>query len=226
MGATTRAVAPRRILRRREFIGALIGVPCATSFTTSARGEMIARNLAQEFVAELGGKAFSALRNTMLSKRALEGEFRSIYRDYFDVEAITRWVAGKSWRAALSEGRDGRLRELIGEYVTKKLVVGLYDYRFATFSVRYSARYGSVEEVISEVKDEPRGRYLSLTWLLAVKGPSTFRVGDVKIGAFSFLINERGHLDRLFSSAGNTVEGLLHALGRLITELDTMKLGG
>lgn len=180
----------------------------------------------KDFVKNLNNRGLAILANGQLSSTQKEHEFRKLYDEYFDAEAISKCIATDAWRemrAAKSTAQQPKLNSAVADYISKRLIIGLARFTDATVEVpRWEAYEGKIE-VLSVVHSPRHKQYLNIKWVLRQKG-TTLKVTDVYVEGFSLCTNERADLaQEIRGFVGTAYDATIAVLLKKIAKLAAMK---
>jgi phospholipid transport system substrate-binding protein len=171
---------------------------------------------AAAFVADLAKRVFALLQNASLGQDEREARLREIARQNFDIEGITRFLAGRPWRTA-SEAERRSFRDALEDYVMRVYAarVGILEKAptFVTGSVR---REGDASIVHSEFV-RPNGPPARADWRV-VRTPEGLRIADVSVEGISLAITQRDEFAAVIERNGGTLAGLTKVLRQRIAE--------
>ena len=108
------------------------------------------RTAPDAFISDLANRVFALLKDASLSSADRELRLRELARQTFDVEGITRFLAGRAWRTASDDERKA-FGVLLEDYILRVYAsrVGVID-RAPTFVIRAVRPEGDASVVVSE----------------------------------------------------------------------------
>ena len=158
---------------------------------------------AAAFIQNLGTQGIQALGpGTAPAQRV--ARFRQLFDSDFDVQGITRFVAGPSGRNMTPEQQQ-EFAGLFRDYVAQTYAEKLGPYGGAPFRVTGTRQNGDETIVISEVQRQ--GNPAVLEWHVANRGRPL--VTDVHVNGSSMRVSERDQLAAILQRNGGRPDSLL-----------------
>ncbi len=212
-----RAAAPVAVPARRRCAMLIL---CALVLLTAAPGhatEATARK-AEEHVAAFVDDGLELLREEGLTPSQQADRFRTLFGDYFAVDAIARWVLGRYARQA-SEAEWDAYRALFEDLVVYGYVKRFREYSGQVVTVERSvAETPNMSAVFSKVTGAGDQQVYDVAWRVGVRG-DTARITDVVIENASLATTWRSDFASTIRSQGGTVAGLLEVLRKRVGAL-------
>lgn len=165
---------------------------------------------ARNFVQSLADKAISSLVETELSTAEREKRFRDLFHEYFDVQAIGRWVLGRYWRQATDEERAAFLREF-EDFVVKTYANRFQAYSNERFKIVDTSRQDGTALVYSEIVRESSGAPIRIEWRVAA-AERGYLITDIVVEGVSMAQTQRSEFSSVIRRSGGSVGGLIAAL--------------
>ncbi len=148
-----------------------------------------------------------------------EASFETIFRRYFDIPRIARFVVGRAAWSKASADERARFLNLFRRYVSKVYAAQLRQYSGEVFEIVSAQRERDGVVVVSRIIN-PRGtRPLHIKWRLR---PSIdqLKVRDVVIENISMSLNQRRQFASVYRRRGGNMAGLLQAIQEKMVQLD------
>lgn len=166
----------------------------------------------EEFVKNMGDKAFASLSEAGLSQDERTERFRGLLNNAFDLPRIARFTLGRYWRTATDEEKT--------EFVTlfEKFVIQAYSTRFQDMSGKklnvINAREISASQalVLSEIQI-PGKQSVKINWRVRSKD-DVHKIVDVMVEGISMSVTQRDEFAAVIRQTGGKVTGLIKALRR------------
>jgi len=160
---------------------------------------------ASKFVSELGAEALRVFADASMPMDKREAEFRRLFLKSFDVNAISRFVVGNSWRTA-SEGERDEYRKLFEEYVVAAYTARLSQYSGETFQVKDEVAAGDDIMVNSQIV-RPSGPPVRVEWRVR-SGENGPKIVDVVVEGVSMAITQRSEFSSVIQQGGKGLASL------------------
>ncbi len=166
---------------------------------------------ARNLIDRLADETVAVLSNDALSRSEQAERMRAIFRRYFAVEEIGRFVLSRYWRQATPEQRD--------EYLAlfEDLIVYGYAKRFTDYAGEELRVIGTRKDgpetatVQSAVVGDSAGQEISVDWEVEdVAG--TPKIVDVAVEGVSLKLTQRSDFTGAIRQRGGSVSGLIEAL--------------
>ena len=168
-----------------------------------------------DFLVTFGRKAATELNDQSLSRPEREQRFRALFNEAVDLRAISRFVLGRSWRAASEDDRDDFLA--VFEDMALRRFLPLFTrqndaYKGRGFDVvetqRPEGRSKTVLVYTRFVRES--GTEISLVWRLSERG-ERFKIVDVMVEGISMALTLRQEYGAAAKRLGG-VAGLVEQL--------------
>lgn len=166
----------------------------------------------QDFVQNMGDKAFASLSEEGLSQDQRTERFRGLLNESFDLPRIARFTLGRYWRTATNEEKT----EFIALF--EKFVIQAYSNRFQDMSGQklnvINAREVSASQalVLSEI-EIPGKAPVKINWRVRSKDDA-HKIVDVLVQGISMSVTQRDEFAAVIRKTGGKVDGLIKALRR------------
>jgi phospholipid transport system substrate-binding protein len=188
-----------------KHLGALVFLVLAYTAPTQAASP-------QDFVKNMGDKAFPSLSEEGLSQDQRTQRFRELLNEAFDLPRIARFTLGRYWRTATDEEKT----EFIDLF--EKFVIQAYSNRFRDMSGQklnvINAREVSASQalVLSEI-EIPGKAPVKINWRVRSKD-DVHKIVDVMVQGISMSVTQRDEFAAVIRQTGGKVGGLIKALRR------------
>ena len=164
----------------------------------------------RQFIESLGEETIGAITNADVSEEDRLTEFARLFRKGFDVDTISRFVLGRSWRRA-SDEQKVEYQSLFADFI-----VTTYANRFRQYSGEKllvdGERPASKRDTIvsSEIKP-PDGPAVRVDWRVRKTGDD-HKIIDVIVEGVSMAITQRDEFASVIRRGGGGVETLIAEL--------------
>jgi phospholipid transport system substrate-binding protein len=188
-----------------KYLGALVFIVLAYTAPAQAANP-------QDFVQNMGDKAFASLSEEGLSQDQRTERFRGLLNEAFDLPRIARFTLGRYWRTAT----DKEKTEFIALF--EKFVIQAYSNRFQDMSGQklnvINAREVSASQalVLSEI-EIPGKAPVKINWRVRSKDDA-HKIVDVLVQGISMSVTQRDEFASVIRKTGGKVDGLIKALRR------------
>ena len=190
-----------------KYLGALVFIVLAYTAPAPAQASN-----PQDFVQNMGDKAFASLSEEGLSQDQRTERFRGLLNEAFDLPRIARFTLGRYWRTAT----DKEKTEFIALF--EKFVIQAYSNRFQDMSGQklnvINAREVSASQalVLSEI-EIPGKAPVKINWRVRSKDDA-HKIVDVLVQGISMSVTQRDEFAAVIRKTGGKVDGLIKALRR------------
>lgn len=169
-------------------------------------------------VRAMSGAVIQVLRQRT-SRARQETTFLVVFKRYFDVPRIARFVIGRSaWTSASASERAAFMR-LFSRYIAKVYTAQLRQYSGEVFKV-IAAKPERNGVVVTSRIINPRGtKPFHIKWRMRPSG-GQLKVRDVVIENISMSLNQRREFASVYRRRGGNMAGLLQAMREKMAELD------
>ena len=183
---------------------------CVSSSPSSAQAGSVADG-ARVHVEALLHEGTRALANADATSQDLVDRFRQLFRDYFAVGPIAKWVLGRHWNNATSEQRQRYVR-LFEDYIVLGLVKRFEHYTGGRVQV-VDARVNNerLTTVSSKIVRDRDGSPVEVDWRVW-HGKGTYKIADVSVQGTSMSQTLRSDFGAAVRSRGGSVDGFLEDL--------------
>jgi phospholipid transport system substrate-binding protein len=162
------------------------------------------------FVTELGQKTLDII-NKKPAKAERDQRFRSILREGFDMQALSRFVLGPHWRSA-TDAQKQEFMKLFEDWI-----VSAYGERFSQYSGEQFKVVGQRPEgdavtlVTSQIVRPNGGPPIRVDWRVA-KSSGQEKISDVVVEGISLMVTQRQEFASVIQRNGGQLEALLKIL--------------
>jgi phospholipid transport system substrate-binding protein len=196
-----------------SFRAAAIAVGFAALAALAGAGPAVAAADAAGFVNDLGKRAVDVLTSTG-SQAEREQQFKKLFEEGFDIDALSRFVLGPYWRTATPEQQQ-EFEKLFRDYEVHSYTVRFNEYSGQKLKVTGGRKEGDSAELVQSQIAQPDGSKppVNVDWRVNKKG-SDYKIADVIIDGISMAVTER----QQFASVIQRNNGQLDALLKLLRE--------
>jgi phospholipid transport system substrate-binding protein len=162
------------------------------------------------FVSDLGARAINVLTSKQ-SEADRETEFRKLFDEGFDLQAIGRFVLGPYWRTA-TEAQRAEFLKLFETYVIHSYAVRFGEYSGQQLNVQGARAQGDDAAVVQSQIVQPQGAPpIKVDWQLS-KGPQGYKLTDVNVEGVSMAVTQRQEFASIIQRNGGQIDALLKLL--------------
>ena len=202
------------MISRRHFAGLSLAIGIVGGRPAGAQDWRNNPNQLIEQFAQLGIKD---ILGVAISQREKTDRFRVLFKDFFDIPSIGRFVLGRFARAASAEDNQkfGTLFEDVIVYTWSRRFA---EYKGQTLKVKDSTPDGEDGSVVNSDILGNDGQSFAVSWRLR-KRETGFRVVDVIIEGVSMAITYRQEYATVIQQSG----GMAGLLGQMQKQVDDLK---
>ncbi len=204
---------------RRGFLASIVAV----LFVISGASQVLTAESAaedpmgaEEFVRQLANDALGILNDTMLTQDERDEAFRSLLKDGFALDYVSRLVLGRHGRTA-STAQMAEYNRVFPEYILRIYSSRLTEFGDEEIFVDGTAPAGKRDVYVRSQIIRPDGPPLAADWRVR-RIKEKFRIIDLKIEGISMVITQRDEFLAKIASSG--LDSLIADLTRQ-AELDT-----
>jgi phospholipid transport system substrate-binding protein len=171
------------------------------------------------FLESLTHDVFTKLDDTSLSQTEKERDLRNLFRQNFDVPAISRFVLGKHWRGASTAERQDFV-DAFEEMNTRQFLTMVGEFSqemFSVVKVQEDAAKPSLSLVSTKIA-QSEGEPISAVWRVR-NNDSQYKILDIVVEGVSMAITLRHEYGTVVRSDG--VDGLIAIMREKNAELAT-----
>jgi phospholipid transport system substrate-binding protein len=154
------------------------------------------------FVSQLGEKTLDII-NKKPPKPERDQRFRSVLREGFDMEALSRFVLGPHWRTATPAQRQEFMK------LFEDWIVSAYGEQFKVIGQRPEG--DSVTLVTSQIVRPNGGPPIKVDWRVAKHGDD-YKISDVVVEGISLMVTQRQEFASVIQRNGGHLDALLKIL--------------
>ena len=178
--------------------------------TASAERLTIAENLVSELLTELED---IEAKSTTLSKEARKERLTSIMDTYFDVEGITRFTAGRYWRAASKEQRQ-TYSELFRGVLLSEASNRFEQILNFSFTPTNAQARGDKLILVTGIARDQSGQIpdTEIIWRLSAQKGKPIQIIDLEIENISMLKTQQDENTALIKRNGGDFSALIDAM--------------
>lgn len=163
------------------------------------------------FIKSMATRAIGVLKETAGGdKQKREAEFRTIFRENFDIPEIGKFVLGVHWRNASEQQRTEYLKEF-ETYVVRTYAERLSEYSGEQLEVGRAQAQGEKNFVDSVIRRPNGAPPIRIVWEVEKRGGG-FKVVDLKIESVSMSQTQRSDFGSYVSQNGGKVDALIARL--------------
>ena len=174
-------------------------------------------------VREMADKTLAMLRNKSDTRAQREKQVSELYRRYFAIRSIGRFVLGRFWRRATEAQRQDYLN-LFEVYAVKMLTDLSTRYADESFEITQALPDGKGFAVSGRVFTTA-GKPVEVRFRLRRRRSGALVVVDVLVENLSMSITVRNEFAAVIRKDGGGIEALMDSLRKKIRELDAKKFG-
>lgn len=166
---------------------------------------------AQNFVRELADKAIESLAVEKITEKQRTKNFQRLFREYFDISVIGRYVLGRHWRKAT----QGERTEFLSLF--ENLIVTTYIKKFRKYTGESLIISGATSRnhrmaiVHSRILLGSGTPAIRVDWRVDFPDGS-YKVTDLVVEGVSMVQTQRSEFSSVIRRNGGKVEGLITAL--------------
>lgn len=160
---------------------------------------------ASKFVSDLGVEALRVFADTSITLDKRESDFRRLFLKAFDVNSISRFVVGNSWKTA-SDAERNEYRQLFEDYVVAAYTARLSAYSGEQFQVKDEIAAGD-DIVVNTLIMRPSGPATRVEWRVRNSGEGP-RIVDVVVEGVSMAITQRSEFTSVMQQGGKGLASL------------------
>ncbi|MCG8356141.1 MAG: ABC transporter substrate-binding protein [Kiloniellales bacterium] len=168
------------------------------------------------FLIAVGERATMELAESGIDEAERERRFRALFKESFDVAAISRFVLGVHWRRATAEQKTA-FQKVFEDYVVQRFLPLFGDYSVDNFVVERVRRDPNNPRhffVVSKI-DRPSGPPAKVEWRIKEQDTS-YRILDVTGEGVSLAITLRQEYSSVVRKDG--IDGLVRRLREKLDE--------
>jgi phospholipid transport system substrate-binding protein len=202
---------------RHSLFGSLFAFSAAFAVPAILAASLPASALAQaadpaQFVQDLGNKAIAQLAGKEIPEAEERARFRSLLNQYFDVNAIGRFTAGRGpWSAATPEQQKEFLT-LYETQVSNAYAKRFQDYSGETFKVIKQQKDSDSDTVVISEITRPNGAApVPVQWRVRAES-GAFKIADVVIAGISMAVTDQQQFQAVIQRGGGNLQALIDAL--------------
>ena len=165
---------------------------------------------AENFIRQMGNKAFASLSEGDISDDQRTERFKALLEEAFDLPRIARFTLGRYWRVATDDEKS--------EYVAlfEKFVILAYATRFQDlsgkkFMVLQSRDISANQSLVLSEIVIPNRPAVKINWRVRSK-EQKHKITDVMVEGISMSVTQRDEFVSVIRQTGGKVAGLIKAL--------------
>lgn len=193
------------IILRRFVIAALVLGSLLIASPGRAAGD------ATSFIQNLGDQGIQILRNSGMSQPQRKEQFSRLFRNDFDVPAISRFVLGRYWRTA-SAAQQEQFTKVFRDYVVAVYSEQFSNYTGETFRVTGQQTLDPTTTMVASEIDRPNGGPpIHVNWIVENIG-GNFKIVDVAVENLSMRTTQRDEFASVIERNGGNIQTLINQL--------------
>jgi phospholipid transport system substrate-binding protein len=162
-------------------------------------------------VAELVENGLVLLRDTSLSSHDRVVRFRTLFEQYFAVEAIGRWVLGRYWRQA-NAGQQQEYQKLFEQLITYGYVKRFGEYGGQSVIILGTSRLSDNTIAVNTSVTAPTGgQPVAVDWRVGARD-GTYLITDVVVANVSLAQTWRSDFAASIQQQGGSIDAFLGVL--------------
>ena len=180
-----------------------------TAFSALAgAGAALAATDAASFINDLGKRAIDVLTSPG-SQQQREQQFRKLFDEGFDIEALSRFVLGPYWRTATPQQQQ-EFQRLFRDYEVHSYTVRFNEYSGQKLKVTGSRKESDTAELVQSQIQQPDASKppINVDWRVNKKDGG-FKIADVIIDGISMAVTERQQFASIIQRNNGQIEALL-----------------
>ena len=165
---------------------------------------------AENFIRQMGNKAFASLSEGGISDDQRTERFKALLEEAFDLPRIARFTLGRYWRVATDDEKS--------EYVAlfEKFIILAYATRFQDlsgkkFMVLQSRDISANQSLVLSKIVIPNQPAVKINWRVRSK-EEKHKITDVMVEGISMSVTQRDEFVSVIRQTGGKVAGLINAL--------------
>jgi phospholipid transport system substrate-binding protein len=164
----------------------------------------------KEFILDLGDRAIRTLASDSTSESSRRVQFRKIFLDGFDVNAISRFAIGRYWRKA-SKAQKTEYQQLFTDFIVNTWAKRFNQYSGEKLVVTGERAVKGKDTIVHSNIVRPEGAPVKVDWRVRNR-KGKLQVVDIIIERVSMLITQREEFASVIRRNGDKVDGLISEL--------------
>ncbi|MBL8628791.1 MAG: ABC transporter substrate-binding protein [Rhodospirillaceae bacterium] len=203
------------MISRRDFTAASLTLGACAGLPAFARAQDW-RNDPKSFVEKFAQVGISEILTAPSSQKEKTEKFRVLFRDYFDIPAIGRFVLGRAARTATPD-ENNKFNPLFEDVIVYTWSRRFGEYKGQSLKVNDSAADGDEGSVVNSTILGNEGGNFVVQWRLRKRDGGN-RIVDVIIEGVSMAITYRQEYATIIQQNGG-VGGLIAQMEKQVTDL-------
>ena len=162
------------------------------------------------FIETLAEKTIAAITRENVSDEARFEEFGRLFRESFDIGAISRFALGRHWRRATEEQRT-EYRSLFADFIIRTYAGRFRQYSGETLTVDEEREVNERDTIVSSRINTRDGPSIRVDWRVRTKG-GDHRIVDIVVEGVSTVLAQREEFASMIRRGGGDVESLIAEL--------------
>ena len=166
----------------------------------------------EDFVKNMGDKAFASLSEPGLTPEERTKRFRDLLNQAFDLPRIARFTLGRYWRTATDEEQQEFVK-LFEEFVIQAYANRFQDMSGKKLNVLNARKISAAQALVLSEIQTPGKPSVKINWRIRSK-EDVHKIVDVMVEGISMSITQRDEFAAVIRQTGGKVDGLIEALRR------------
>ncbi len=138
------------------------------------------------------------------------GEFRSVLTDVAAMPQISRFAAGRNWRA-MTEAQQGQYSSVFVDYIATIYARRFEEYSGEKLTVNGAQDMGDGVFVVKSEAEREGAQPIRIEWLVSARSGAT-RIDDITIEGVSLAITQREEFAAMIAQQGDNIDAFLSEL--------------
>ena len=166
----------------------------------------------EDFVKNMGDKAFASLSEPGLTPEERTKRFRDLLNQAFDLPRIARFTLGRYWRTATDEEQQEFVK-LFEEFVIQTYARRFQDMSGKKLNVLNAREISAAQALVLSEIQIPGKPSVKINWRIRSK-EDVHKIVDVMVEGISMSVTQRDEFSAVIRQTGGKVGGLIEALRR------------
>ncbi len=166
----------------------------------------------EDFVKNMGDKAFTSLSEPGLTPEERTKRFRDLVNQAFDLPRIARFTLGRYWRTATDEEQQEFVK-LFEEFVIQAYASRFQDMSGKKLNVLNAREISAAQALVLSEIQIPGKPSVKINWRVHSK-EDEHKIVDVMVEGISMSVTQRDEFAAVIRQTGGKVGGLIEALRR------------
>ena len=202
------------MITRKKFLATAVLFSFLTTglvLTTSVSQALASVDGPGRFIASLGERAIKTLADTSAADSTRRIQFRTLFLEGFDVNALSRYAIGRYWRTA-SKSQRSEYQRLFTDFIVNTYASRFGQYSGEKFLVKGERKIkGKKDTIVQSEIIRPQGAPVRVDWRVRER-KSGYKVIDIIVEGVSMAITQREEFSTVIRRSGGKVDGLIAEL--------------